>query len=67
LNQDYLEKKNYEELLMNLESLSEPIDQFFESTMINSDNEKVKHNRHLLLSRLNKSMNIIANLSVLGT
>jgi glycyl-tRNA synthetase beta subunit len=32
-----------------------------------ADDKDIKHNRHLLLSELNKAMNIIANLSVLGT
>jgi glycyl-tRNA synthetase beta subunit len=35
--------------------------------MINAEDIKIKHNRHQLLAELNKSMNIIANLSVLGT
>ena len=66
-NKIFLEAKNYKSLLNNLIHLSEPIDKFFEDTMVNADNKNIKHNRHLLLSDLNKAMNIIANLSVLGT
>ena len=66
-NKGYLEAKKYNNLLNNLIHLSKPIDNFFEDTMVNADNKDTKHNRHLLLSELNKAMNIIANLSVLGT
>ena len=66
-NKGYLEAKKYNILLNNLIHLSEPIDNFFEDTMVNADDTDIKHNRHLLLSELNKAMNIIANLSVLGT
>src|SRR6056300_787085 len=66
-NKIFLEAKNYKSLLNNLIHLSEPIDNFFEDTMVNADKKNIKHNRHLLLSDLNKAMNIIANLSVLGT
>ena len=66
-NKDFLDNKNYKGLLENLIHLSGPIDQFFEDTMINAEDFKIKHNRHQLLAELNKSMNIIANLSVLGT
>ena len=66
-NKGFLVTKNYNNLLNNLIHLSEPIDNFFEDTMVNADNKNIKHNRHLLLSELNKAMNIIANLSVLGT
>jgi glycyl-tRNA synthetase beta chain len=66
-NKIFLEAKNYKSLLNNLIHLSEPIDNFFEDTMVNADNKNIKHNRHLLLSDLNKAMNIIANLSVLGS
>ena len=66
-NKGYLEAKKYNILLNNLIHLSEPIDNFFEDTMVNADDKDIKHNRHLLLSELNKAMNIIANLSVLGT
>lgn len=66
-NKTFLDKKNYKGLLENLIHLSGPIDDFFEHTMINAEDIKIKHNRHQLLAELNKSMNIIANLSVLGT
>jgi glycyl-tRNA synthetase beta chain len=66
-NKSFLDKKNYKSLLENLIHLSGPIDEFFEDTMINAEDIKIKHNRHQLLAELNKSMNIIANLSVLGT
>ena len=66
-NKSFLDKKNYKSLLENLIHLSGPIDDFFEDTMINAEDIKIKHNRHQLLAELNKSMNIIANLSVLGT
>lgn len=65
-NKKYFDSSNYTELLKNLINLSKPIDQFFDNTMINSDNNKVKHNRHLLLFQLSTSMNIIGDLSVLG-
>ena len=41
-NQGYLEAKKYNNLLNNLIHLSEPIDNFFEDTMVNADNKDIK-------------------------
>jgi len=42
-----LNKKNFIGALNSLVDLKEPIDQFFENVMVNSDNEKIKTNRHI--------------------
>ena len=61
-----LNKKNFIGALNSLVDLKEPIDQFFENVMVNSDNEKIKTNRHNLLNQLHISLNSVADISKLA-
>jgi len=57
--------KNFVEALDSLVALKDPIDQFFENVMVNSENEKIKTNRHNLLKILHTSLNSVADISKL--
>ena len=61
-----LKKKNFIEALNSLVDLKNPIDQFFENVMVNSENEKIKINRHNLLKQLHISLNSVADISKLA-
>ncbi len=54
------------EALNALVELKEPIDQFFENVMVNSENQKIKNNRHNLLKQLHISLNHVADISKLA-
>ena len=58
--------KNFIEALDFLVALKDPIDQFFENVMVNSENEKIKTNRHNLLKILHTSLNSVADISKLA-
>ncbi len=57
------EKVEYEKILMQLASLREPVDAFFENVMIMVDNPTVKTNRLLLLARLQSLLQGVADIS----
>ena len=57
--------KNFIGALDSLVALKDPIDQFFENVMVNSENVKIKINRHNLLKRLQISLNTVADISKL--
>jgi len=57
--------KNFVEALDSLVALKDPIDQFFENVMVNSENEKIKTNRQNLLKILHTSLNSVADISKL--
>jgi len=61
-----LNKKNFIGALNSLVELKDPIDQFFENVMVNSDDEKIKINRHNLLNQLHISLNSVADISKLA-
>ena len=61
-----LNDKNFFEALNSLVKLKEPIDQFFENVMVNSENEKIRNNRHNLLKQLHISLNCVADISKLA-
>ena len=61
-----LKKKNFIEALNSLVDLKNPIDQFFENVMVNSEDEKIKINRHNLLKQLHISLNSVADISKLA-
>ena len=61
-----LKKKNFIKALNSLVDLKNPIDQFFENVMVNSENEKIKINRHNLLKQLHISLNSVADISKLA-
>ena len=61
-----INNKNFFEALDSLVALKDPIDQFFENVMVNSENEKIKNNRHNLLKILHTSLNSVADISKLA-
>ncbi len=56
-------KGHYGEALTMLSSLKVPVDSFFDSVMVNAEDEKLKLNRLALLAKLQQSMNQVADLS----
>jgi len=57
--------KNYQAALTELAQLKTPIDTFFDSVMVMSDDEAIKINRLTLLSEIRNSFFAIADISVL--
>lgn len=57
--------QKYTEALTNLASLRKPIDHFFDKVMVNTDDDKLRQNRLLLLSHLNQLFLQIADISLL--
>ena len=53
----------YGEALTLLSSLKTPVDSFFDSVMVNAEDEKLKQNRLALLAKLQHAMNQVADLS----
>jgi len=60
-----IEKKLFLKSLLLLLDLKSPIENFFDSVMINSERKDLKINRLCLLNDIHKNMNLIANLSLL--
>jgi len=60
-----VESKNYQAALTELAQLKTPIDMFFDSVMVMSDDEAVKINRLTLLDEIANSFFAIADISVL--
>ena len=60
-----MEGKNYQEALTELAQLKTPIDTFFDSVMVMSDDEAVKINRLTLLNEIRNSFFAIADISQL--
>ena len=58
-------EKNYQAALSELAQLKAPIDTFFDSVMVMSDDEAVKINRLTLLNEIRNSFFAIADISVL--
>lgn len=61
-----LVKSDYVNTLSTLAELKTPIDEFFENVMVMADDEAVKNNRLILLSRLREMFLCCADISVLG-
>ena len=61
-----LKEKNFITALNSLVDLKNPIDEFFENVMVNSEDEKIKINRHNLLKQLHISLNSVADISKLA-
>ncbi len=59
-------KGAYTDVLTQLATLREPVDQFFEDVMVNVDDEALRANRLALLARLHRTMNQVAELSRLA-
>ena len=56
---------DYSSILKELASIKEPVDAFFDKVMVMVDNEKVKTNRLALLTRLQKLLQGVADISLL--
>jgi len=61
------DRGNYAESLQALASLKEPVDEFFDTVMVNTDDPKMRANRLGLLKTLHAAMNRVADLSKLAT
>jgi glycyl-tRNA synthetase beta chain (EC 6.1.1.14) len=55
----------YQEALIELAQLREPVDEFFESVMVNADDKDVRINRLTLLTRLRELFLQVADISLL--
>ncbi len=62
----FIMNNNFVEALTILVELKDPIDNFFEKVMVNSENPIVKANRHNLLKQLHISLNSVADISKLA-
>ncbi|MGB0494799.1 MAG: glycine--tRNA ligase subunit beta [Kangiellaceae bacterium] len=60
-----LEKLNYQGALEKLAELKEPVNQFFDSVMVNNDDENLRNNRFALISELRNLFIGIADISLL--
>jgi glycyl-tRNA synthetase beta chain len=56
---------NYEQALMSLANLREPVDSFFNDVMVMADDEALRNNRLALLNQLRGLFLRVADLSVL--
>ena len=57
---------HYTEMLSRLASLKEPVDEFFDKVMVNTDNVQLRLNRHALLASVHHLMNQVAELARLA-
>lgn len=64
--QAHLAKGDYTAALSALASLQGPVDSFFESVMVNADDEAIRANRQALLGQLQQQFLQIADISVLN-
>jgi glycyl-tRNA synthetase beta chain len=58
-----IEAENFEEAMTRLASLRAPIDAFFETVLVNAEDEKVRANRLALLTRIRAATATVADLS----
>ncbi len=65
--QPLLAEGNYSAAMSRLAALKEPVDTFFDTVMVNADNEQVRMNRYALLKQLRNSFLNIADISLLQT
>ena len=63
--QPYFAAGNYQEALVELAALREPVDAFFDNVMVMADNAEVRVNRLTLLSKLRELFLQVADISVL--
>lgn len=56
----------YTDVLKLLAPMKAPVDKFFEDVMVNVENEAIRQNRLALLTRLHRTMNLVAELSRLA-
>ena len=60
-----VEQQKYNEAFKHLSTLAEPVDNFFENVMVNSDDKEVRLNRLAILKQLNDLFKAIADISKL--
>jgi len=60
-----VEQQQYDDAFKYLSSLAEPVDNFFENVMVNSDDEAIRLNRLAILKQLNGLFKTIADISKL--
>ena len=63
---ELVKQSNYQEVLSQLSSLKNSLDNFFDKVMIMSDDEAVKANRIALISHIRKQFLSVADISVLN-
>ncbi len=63
--QPYFAAGNYQEALVELAALREPVDAFFDNVMVMADDAEVRVNRLTLLSKLRELFLQVADISVL--
>jgi glycyl-tRNA synthetase beta chain len=57
---------DYTASLQALAALKAPVDQFFDTVMVNTEDAALRHNRLALLAQMQKTMNRIADISRLA-
>ncbi len=60
-----LSNANYQQVLESLASLKEPVDKFFDSVLVNADDQAVRSNRYALLKQLRNLFLQVADISLL--
>ena len=60
-----VEQRLYQQAFGHLASLGEPVDNFFENVMVNSDDDAIRLNRLAILKQLHQLFNAIADISKL--
>jgi glycyl-tRNA synthetase beta chain len=60
-----LEKADYTQVLQTLASLDEPLTQFFDNVMVNSEDDALKNNRLALLKQVRALFLTVADISEL--
>ena len=63
--QPYFAEGRYQDALIELASLREPVDEFFENVMVNAEDQNVRVNRLTLLSKLRDLFLQVADISLL--
>ena len=63
---ELVQRSQYQEVLSQLSSLKESLDNFFDKVMIMADNDAVKANRIALISHIRKQFLSVADISVLN-
>ena len=63
--QPFFAEGRYQEALIELAQLLEPVDEFFENVMVNADDKEVRINRLTLLAKLRELFLQVADISLL--
>jgi glycyl-tRNA synthetase beta chain len=64
-NENFLSRKAYQELLIDLASLNGPISQFFDDVLVMAEDDKLRYNRLALLQRIRNLFIKVADISLL--